>query len=51
VLRRDATLRPAARYRVEMVLRSAVGWSPPRIAPGSDKSALSKALGRELGGQ
>src|SRR5215216_347132 len=31
-LRRDATLRPAERDRVEMVLLSAAGWSPPRIA-------------------
>src|SRR5262245_32462757 len=31
-LRRDATLSPAERDRVEMVLLSAVGWSPPRIA-------------------
>jgi|SRR5215207_9096476 len=31
-LRHDRTLRPAERDRVEMVLLSAVGWSPPRIA-------------------
>jgi putative transposase len=31
VLRHDRTLRPAERDRVEMVLLSAVGWSPPRI--------------------
>ncbi len=31
-LRRDATLTPAERDRVEMVLLSAGGWSPPRIA-------------------
>jgi transposase len=31
-LRRDATLSPAERDRVEMVLLSATGWSPPRIA-------------------
>jgi putative transposase len=31
-LRRDMTLSPAERDRVEMVLLSAVGWSPPRIA-------------------
>jgi putative transposase len=31
-LRRDSTLRPAERDRVEMVLLSAAGWSPPRIA-------------------
>ena len=31
-LRRDATLTPAERDRVEMVLLSADGWSPPRIA-------------------
>jgi transposase len=31
-LRRDTTLRPAERDRVEMVLLSAAGWSPPRIA-------------------
>ena len=31
-LRRDPTLRPAERDRVEMVLLSAEGWSPPRIA-------------------
>jgi putative transposase len=30
-LRRAATLRPAERDRVEMVLLSAEGWSPPRI--------------------
>jgi transposase len=31
-LRRDPALRPAERDRVEMVLLSAEGWSPPRIA-------------------
>jgi putative transposase len=31
-LRRDRTLAPAERDRVEMVLLSAAGWSPPRIA-------------------
>src|SRR3954451_19842961 len=31
-LRRDATLSPAERDRVEMVLLSAEGWSPPKIA-------------------
>jgi transposase len=31
-LRHDRTLRPAERDRVEMVLLSAAGWSPPRIA-------------------
>lgn len=31
-LRRDPTLRPAERDRVEMVVLSAEGWSPPRIA-------------------
>jgi transposase len=31
-LRRDATLTPAERDRVEMVCLSAAGWSPPRIA-------------------
>lgn len=31
-LRRDATCTPAERDRVEMVLLSADGWSPPRIA-------------------
>ena len=31
-LRRDATLTPAERDRVAMVLLSADGWSPPRIA-------------------
>jgi putative transposase len=31
-LRRDRTPRPAERDRVEMVLLSAEGWSPPRIA-------------------
>jgi transposase len=31
-LRRDATLTPAERDRVEMVVLSAEGWSPPRIA-------------------
>ena len=31
-LRRAPTLRPAERDRVEMVLLSAEGWSPPRIA-------------------
>jgi len=31
-LRRDATLHPAERDRVEMVLLSAAGWSPPAIA-------------------
>jgi transposase len=32
VLRRDPRLHPAERDRVEMVLLSAEGWSPPRIA-------------------
>ena len=31
-LRRDPSLSPAERDRVEMVLLSAAGWSPPRIA-------------------
>jgi putative transposase len=31
-LRRDRTLAPAERDRVEMVLLSDAGWSPPRIA-------------------
>jgi transposase len=31
-LRRNASLSPAERDRVEMVLLSAAGWSPPRIA-------------------
>jgi putative transposase len=31
-LRREPTLRPSERDRVEMVLLSAAGWSPPRIA-------------------
>jgi putative transposase len=31
-LRHDATLSPAERDRVEMVLLSDAGWSPPRIA-------------------
>jgi IS30 family transposase len=31
-LRRDPRLRPAERDRVEMILLSAEGWSPPRIA-------------------
>jgi transposase len=31
-LRCEPTLRPAERDRVEMVLLSAAGWSPPRIA-------------------
>ena len=31
-LRRDRTLSPAERDRVEMVLLSAEGWSPPQIA-------------------
>jgi transposase len=31
-LRRDSSLRPAERDRVEMVLLSASGWSVPRIA-------------------
>ena len=31
-LRRDTTLTPPERDRVEMVLLSAEGWSPPRIA-------------------
>jgi transposase len=31
-LRRDPTLSPAERDRVEIVLLSATGWSPPRIA-------------------
>lgn len=31
-LRRDPTLTPAERDRVEMLLLSAAGWSPPRIA-------------------
>src|SRR5919202_951311 len=32
VLRRDPTLRPAERDRVEMVLLSAAGWTVPAIA-------------------
>jgi putative transposase len=32
VLRRDPTLTPHERDRVEMILLSTVGWSPPRIA-------------------
>jgi transposase len=31
-LRRDASLSPVERDRVEMVLLSAAGWSPPKIA-------------------
>ena len=31
-LRRDTSLSPAERDRVEMVLLSAEGWSPPKIA-------------------
>ena len=31
-LRRDASLSPAVRDRVEMILLSDAGWSPPRIA-------------------
>ncbi len=31
-LRRDGTVAPAERDRVEMVLLSAEGWSPPKIA-------------------
>jgi transposase len=31
-LRRDGSLSPAERDRVEMVLLSAAGWSPPKIA-------------------
>lgn len=31
-LRRDPSLAPAERDRVEMVLLAATGWSPPRIA-------------------
>lgn len=31
-LRSEPTLRPAERDRVEMILLSAAGWSPPRIA-------------------
>jgi putative transposase len=30
-LRSEATLRPAERDQVEMLLLSAAGWSPPRI--------------------
>src|SRR6478609_1403884 len=32
MLRRDASLSPAERDRVEMVLLSVEGWSPPKIA-------------------
>jgi putative transposase len=31
-LRRDATLQPVERDRVEMLLLAAEGWSPPRVA-------------------
>src|SRR4051812_29987145 len=31
-LRCERTLRPAERDRIEMILLSAAGWSPPRIA-------------------
>ena len=31
-LRRDASLSPAERDRVEMILLFAAGWSPPKIA-------------------
>jgi transposase len=43
-LRRDATLVPAERDRVEMVLLSAVGWSPPRIAAHLDCHAKTVRL-------
>ena len=40
-LRRDPGLSPAERDRVEMVLLSAAGWSPPRIAVHLDYHAVT----------
>lgn len=47
-LRRDRTLLPAERDRVEMVLLSAEGWSPPRIAAhlGYHAVTVRSVLGR-----
>lgn len=47
-LRHDPTLRPAERDRVEMVLLSAEGWSPPRIARyvGCHPATVRKTLKR-----
>ena len=50
-LRRDPTLTPAERDRVEMVLLSAAGWAPPAIAAHLGYCAATvrtvlKALGR-----
>lgn len=43
-LRRDATLAPTERDRVEMVLLSAARWSPPRIAAHLDCHAKTVRL-------
>jgi hypothetical protein len=49
-LRHDPTLRPAERDRVEMMLLSAEGWSPPRIAryvgchPATVRQALKRVV-------
>lgn len=47
-LRRDPTLRPAERDRVETVLLSVEGWSPPRIARhlGCHPATVRQALKR-----
>ena len=47
-LRREPTLRPAERDRVEMILLSAEGWSPPRIARhlGCHPATVRQALKR-----
>jgi transposase len=47
-LRRDPHLRPAERDRVEMLLLSAAGWSPPRIAAhlGCHAATVRKVLTR-----
>src|SRR5215216_2178233 len=51
-VRRDLRLRPAERDRVEMVLLSAEGWSPPRIARhlGCHPATVRQALKRFASG-
>ena len=51
-LRRDPTLRPAERDRVEMILLSDEGWSPPRIArhQGCHPATVRQAIKRFAAG-